>query len=125
MGLYSDNLMRLGMLAADSTRAARLVVDTGLHALRWTREQCVEFLRTRTVLSEVEVQSETDRYIECPGQALAYMTGRLEIVRLRRFAEAELGDSFDIKDFHGVVLGGGPVPLTVLGDVVRAWVAAS
>jgi uncharacterized protein (DUF885 family) len=124
MGLYSDDLMRLGMLAADSTRAARLVVDTGLHALRWTREQCVEFLRTRTVLSEVEVQSETDRYIECPGQALAYMTGRLEIVHLRRFAEAELGDSFDIKDFHGVVLGGGPVPLTVLGDVVRDWVAS-
>ncbi|MFJ1761126.1 DUF885 domain-containing protein [Amycolatopsis sp. NPDC088138] len=124
MGLYSDDLMRLGMLAADSTRVARLVVDTGLHALRWTREQCVDFLRTRTVLSEVEVQSETDRYIECPGQALAYMTGRLEIVRLRRFAEAELGDSFDIKDFHDVVLGGGPVPLTVLGDVVRDWVAS-
>ncbi|MDT7803066.1 MAG: hypothetical protein QOI78_6499 [Actinomycetota bacterium] len=123
MGLYSGDLMRLGMIAADSTRAARLVVDTGLHALRWTRERCAEFLRTRTVLSEVEVQSETDRYIECPGQALAYMTGRLEIVRLRRFAEAELGDSFDIKDFHGVVLGGGPMPLTVLGDVVRDWVA--
>jgi uncharacterized protein (DUF885 family) len=123
MGLYSDDLMRLGMLAADSTRAARLVVDTGLHALRWTREQCVDFLRTRTVLSEVEVQSETDRYIECPGQALAYMTGRLEIVRLRRFAEEQLGDSFDIKEFHGVVLGGGPVPLKVLGDVVRAWVS--
>ncbi|WP_328449899.1 DUF885 domain-containing protein [Amycolatopsis sp. NBC_00438] len=124
MGLFSGDLMRLGMVAEDSVRAARLVVDTGLHALRWTREQCVGFLRAHTVLSEVEVQSETDRYIECPGQALAYMTGRLELVRLRRFAEEALGDSFDIKEFHGVVLGGGPVPLKVLDDVVRAWVAS-
>jgi uncharacterized protein (DUF885 family) len=121
MGLFSDDVMRLGMVAEDSLRAARLVVDTGLHALRWTREQCVEFLRAHTVLSEVEVQSETDRYIESPGQALAYLTGRLEILRLRRFAEEALGDSFSLKDFHGVVLGGGPVPLKVLDDVVRAW----
>jgi uncharacterized protein (DUF885 family) len=122
MGLFSDDLMRLGMVAEDSVRAARLVVDTGLHALRWTRQQCVDFLRSHTVLSEVEVQSETDRYIECPGQALAYMTGRLEILRLRRFAEEELGDSFDIKEFHGVVLGGGQLPMKVLDAVVRAWV---
>ncbi|GLY34455.1 hypothetical protein Amsp01_004790 [Amycolatopsis sp. NBRC 101858] len=121
MGLFSGDLMRLGMVAEDSVRAARLVVDTGLHALRWTREQCVEFLRAHTVLSEVEVQSETDRYIESPGQALAYMTGRLEILRLRRYAEEKLGKAFDIKDFHDVVLGGGPLPLKVLGDVVRAW----
>jgi uncharacterized protein (DUF885 family) len=121
MGLFSGDVMRLGMVAEDSVRAARLVVDTGLHALRWTREQCVEFLRAHTVLSEVEVQSETDRYIECPGQALAYMTGRLEILRLRRFAEEKLGEAFAIKDFHDVVLGGGPLPLKVLGDVVRAW----
>ncbi|MEV6874478.1 DUF885 domain-containing protein [Amycolatopsis sp. NPDC051128] len=123
MGLFSDDVMRLGMVAEDSVRAARLVVDTGLHALRWTREQCVEFLRAHTVLSEVEVQSETDRYIECPGQALAYMTGRLEIVRLRRFAEEALGESFSLKDFHGVVLGGGQLPLKVLEEVVRDWVA--
>ncbi|KDN20593.1 DUF885 domain-containing protein [Amycolatopsis rifamycinica] len=123
MGLFSDDLMRLGMVAEDSVRAARLVVDTGLHALRWTREQCAGFLRTHTVLSEVEVQSETDRYIEQPGQALAYLTGRLEIRRLRRFAEETLGDSFDIKDFHGVVLGGGQLPLKVLDEVVREWVA--
>jgi uncharacterized protein (DUF885 family) len=122
MGLFSGEIMRLGMVAEDSVRAARLVVDTGLHAMGWTREQCVEFLRTRTVLTEVEVQSETDRYIESPGQALAYMTGRLEILRLRRFAEEKLGETFDIKDFHEVVLGGGPLPLKVLGDVVRAWV---
>jgi uncharacterized protein (DUF885 family) len=125
MGLFTDDVMRLGMVAEDSVRAARLVVDTGLHALRWTREQCVGFLRTRTVLSEVEVQSETDRYIESPGQALAYLTGRLEILRLRRFAEERLGKSFDIREFHGVVLGGGQLPLKVLDDVVRAWVASA
>ncbi|SED47744.1 Uncharacterized conserved protein, DUF885 familyt [Amycolatopsis tolypomycina] len=124
MGLFSSDLMRLGMVAEDSVRAARLVVDTGLHARGWTRQQCVEFLRANTGLSEVEVQSETDRYIESPGQALAYMTGRLEIVRLRRFAEEALGDAFDIKEFHGVVLGSGKLPMKVLEDVVRAWVGA-
>jgi uncharacterized protein (DUF885 family) len=122
MGLFSGDVMRLGMVAEDSVRAGRLVVDTGLHALRWTRQQCVEFLRAHTVLSEVEVQSETDRYIESPGQALSYMTGRLEIVRLRRYAAEKLGSSFHIKDFHDVVLGGGQLPLKVLEDVVRAWV---
>jgi uncharacterized protein (DUF885 family) len=122
MGLFSGDLMRLGMVAEDSVRAARLVVDTGLHALRWTREQCVGFLRARTVLSEVEVQSETDRYIESPGQALAYLTGRLEILRLRGFASTTLGETFSLKDFHGVVLGSGPLPMKVLDDVVRAWV---
>ncbi|WP_410640459.1 DUF885 domain-containing protein [Amycolatopsis sp. lyj-346] len=122
MGLFSDDVMRLGMVAEDSVRAARLVADTGLHALGWTRRQCVEFLRAHTVLSEVEVQSETDRYIETPGQALAYLTGRRGIQRLRRFAEEALGDAFDIREFHGVVLGGGKLPLTVLADVVRAWV---
>ncbi|MEV4055006.1 DUF885 domain-containing protein [Amycolatopsis sp. NPDC049688] len=123
MGLFSGDLMRLGMVAEDSVRAARLVVDTGLHALGWTRPQCVAFLRTHTVLSEVEVQAETDRYIEQPGQALAYLTGRLEIQRLRRFAEARLGDAFDIRAFHGVVLGGGQLPLKVLAGVVRSWAA--
>ncbi|MEU0529703.1 DUF885 domain-containing protein [Amycolatopsis tolypomycina] len=124
MGLFSSDLMRLGMVAEDSVRAARLVVDTGLHARSWTRQRCVEFLRANTGLSEVEVQSETDRYIESPGQALAYMTGRLEIVRLRRFAEEALGDAFDIKEFHGVVLGSGKLPMKVLEDVVRDWVGA-
>ncbi|MGW3958256.1 DUF885 domain-containing protein [Amycolatopsis sp. NPDC005003] len=121
MGLFSSALMRLGMVAEDSVRAARLVADTGLNARRWTREQCAGFLRTHTVLSEVEVQSETDRYIEEPGQALAYLTGRREIQRLRRFAEQALGDAFDLKEFHGVVLGSGKLPLKVLDDVVRAW----
>jgi uncharacterized protein (DUF885 family) len=122
MGLFSSDLMRLGMLAEDSMRAARLVVDTGIHALGWTRQQCVDYLRANTVMNETEVQSETDRYIECPGQALAYMVGRLEIQRMRKAAEDELGEKFDVKDFHDVVLMSGPLPMSVLADVVANWV---
>ncbi|MFD5244883.1 DUF885 domain-containing protein [Amycolatopsis sp. NPDC058340] len=125
MGLYSDDVMRLGMVAEDSLRAARLVVDTGLHALGWSRQRCVDYLAEHCVLSDVEVQSETDRYIEWPGQALSYMTGRLEIERLRAFAEEQLGEAFDIRDFHDVVLRNGQVPLPVLGDIVREWVTGT
>jgi uncharacterized protein (DUF885 family) len=116
MGLYSDDIARLGMLANDSMRAARLVVDTGLHHFGWSRERVVEFLRDNTVMSEVEIQSETDRYIEWPGQALSYMVGRLELQRLR--ARAEAAGSFDIKEFHDRVLGSGPLPMPVLDEVL-------
>lgn len=121
MGLFSDDVMRLGMLAEDSVRAARLVVDTGLHALGWPRSRCVEFLRSHTAMSEVEIQTETDRYIESPGQALAYMVGRLEIQRLRSLASTALGAAFDVRDFHDVILGGGSLPLGVLESVVCEW----
>ncbi|RKT52540.1 DUF885 domain-containing protein [Saccharothrix australiensis] len=124
MGLYSDDVARLGMVAMDSMRAGRLVVDTGLHAHGWSREQAVAYLRENTPLAQVEIESEVDRYIAAPGQALAYMVGRLEIQRMRAEAERALGDRFDIRAFHDVVLGGGPLPLAVLDDVVRAWVAA-
>ncbi len=123
MGLYSDDLARLGMLASDSMRAARLVVDTGLHAFGWSRAKTVNYLRTNTVMSEVEIQSETDRYIEMPAQALSYMVGRLEILRLRERARAELGTAFDIKAFHDLVLGSGPLPMAVLDEVVARWSA--
>jgi uncharacterized protein (DUF885 family) len=123
MGLFSSDLTRLGMLAEDSIRAARLVVDTGLHAMGWTRQQTVEYLRAKTVMSEVEIQSETDRYIEDPGQALAYMVGRLEIQRLRRRSEHDMGAAFDLKAFHDVVLGNGPLPMAVLDEVVATWAA--
>jgi uncharacterized protein (DUF885 family) len=122
MGLYSDDVARLGMLAQDSMRAARLVVDTGLHAHGWSRAQVVDYLRSHTVMSEVEIQTETDRYISAPGQALSYMTGRLEIQRIRAAAAQALGDRFDIRAFHDTVLGSGALPLTVLDEVVRAWV---
>jgi uncharacterized protein (DUF885 family) len=122
MGLYSGDVARLGMLAEDSVRAARLVVDTGLHAKGWSRQRVVDYLRTNTTMSEVEINTETDRYISAPGQALAYMTGRLEIKRIRSAAERALGDRFDIRAFHDTVLGSGALPLTVLEEVVQAWV---
>jgi uncharacterized protein (DUF885 family) len=118
MNLYSDHVARLGMLANDSMRAARLVVDTGLHHLGWPRHRAVDYLRTNTVMSEVEIQSETDRYIESPGQALSYMIGRLELDRLRARTERALGTSFDIRAFHDLILSTGPVPMAVLDDVV-------
>ncbi|MEB3371769.1 DUF885 domain-containing protein [Saccharopolyspora mangrovi] len=122
MGLYSGDLARLGMLAEDSLRAARLVVDTGLHARGWSRRQAVDFLRTHTLLSEADVQVETDRYIEWPGQALSYMVGRLEIQRLRAVAERELGTGLELKAFHDLVLTNGPLPMTVLAEVVDNWI---
>ncbi|WP_431676659.1 DUF885 domain-containing protein [Kitasatospora sp. KL5] len=118
MGLYSGDVPLLGVLAMDSLRAARLVVDTGLHALGWSREEAVAFLRTNTVMAEVDIQSETDRYIEMPGQALSYMVGRLELQRLRARAAAEAGPAFDVRAFHDLVLGNGPLPLSVLDEVL-------
>ncbi|HWO63095.1 MAG TPA: DUF885 domain-containing protein [Umezawaea sp.] len=124
MGLYSDDTARLGMIASDSARAARLVVDTGLHAFGWTRDQAVDYLRANTVLPESDVQAQVDRYVETPAQALAYMVGRLEIQRLRGGAELRMGDAFDLRAFHDLVLGGGPLPMAVLADVVERWSSA-
>jgi uncharacterized protein (DUF885 family) len=123
MGLYSDDIALLGMLATDSLRAARLVVDTGLHAKGWSRQQAVDYMREHTPVMPVEIESEVDRYIADPGQALAYMVGRLEIQRIRAAAEKAMGDEFDIRAFHDTVLGSGAVPLSVLDEIVEAWVA--
>ncbi|SEG92724.1 Uncharacterized conserved protein, DUF885 familyt [Saccharopolyspora kobensis] len=120
-GWYTDDVARLGMLAMDSNRAARLVVDTGLHAFGWSRQRAVDYLRENTLMPEVEVQSETDRYLEMPGQALSYMVGRLEIERLRDRARAALGAAFDLRAFHDLVLGSGPLPMPVLDLVVADW----
>jgi uncharacterized protein (DUF885 family) len=124
MGLYSSEEQRLGMLGLDAMRAGRLVVDTGLHAFGWSRQQAVDYLRENTVMTEPEICSEVDRYIEAPGQALAYMVGRLEILRLRAEAQAKLGEKFDITAFHDLVLQNGPVPLSTLGDLVTTWASA-
>jgi len=123
MGLYSDDIALLGMLSTDSLRAARLVVDTGLHAKGWTREQAVRYMMEETPVMPVEIESEVDRYIATPGQALAYMVGRLEIQRIRAAAEQALGDRFDIRGFHDVVLGSGALPLSTLAEIVDSWVA--
>lgn len=121
MGLYSGNLARLGMLSLDSLRACRLVVDTGLHALGWHRQQAVDFMRDNSPHALNSIDNEVDRYISWPGQALGYMVGRLELNRLRDQAQAALGGAFDIRGFHDVVLGSGAVPLPVLDDIVREW----
>jgi uncharacterized protein (DUF885 family) len=124
MGLYSSALQRMGMLAADAWRAGRLVVDTGMHALGWSRQQAVDYLLENTPEARIEVESEVDRYIAMPGQALAYMVGRLEIQSLRGRAQAALGERFDVKAFHDVVLGSGALPLAVLAAVVDDWLVS-
>jgi uncharacterized protein (DUF885 family) len=121
MGLYSDELSRMGMLASDVLRAVRLVVDTGLHAKGWSRAEAVEYVRANTALPDIEVEAEVNRFIGYPSQALAYMVGRLEINRIRAAAERKLGDRFDIRAFHDTVLREGSLPLAVLADVVTDW----
>ncbi|GAA3568191.1 hypothetical protein GCM10022222_60160 [Amycolatopsis ultiminotia] len=123
MGLYSGDVARLGMLTLESMRAGRLVVDTGLHALGWSRQQAVEYLVEHTPMALVEIEAEVDRYLGYPGQALAYLVGRLEIQRIRTAAQARLGSRFDIRGFHDAVLSGGSLPLSVLDTVVAEWVA--
>ena len=122
MGLYSSDLMRIGMLSLDSLRAGRLVVDTGLHAMGWSRARAIQFMVENSPLDEQVVTNEVERYISYPGQALAYMVGRLEILRLRQEARDALGDAFDIRGFHDLVLGSGAVPMRVLEAMVRRWI---
>ncbi len=122
MGLYTSDLARLGMLSFDSLRACRLVVDTGMHHFGWSRAQAVQYMWENTATTQANVRNEIDRYISWPGQALAYMIGRREITRLRSLAMDRLGSGFDIKGFHGAVLGDGAVPLDVLEQIVLAWI---
>jgi uncharacterized protein (DUF885 family) len=122
MGIYSTPLDRIGMLEADSMRACRLVVDTGMHALGWSRQKAIDYMTENSPMRVSQIVPEIDRYAVTPGQALAYMIGRLEIQRIRREAEAALGDAFDIKAFHDTVLGSGLMPLPVLDRVVKDWV---
>jgi len=102
----------------------RLVTDTGLHAKRWSREQVMGYFRQNSLLSDRDIEKEVERYITNPGQATSYKIGELKIEELRDRAKAALGDRFDIKDFHAVVLGSGSVPLDVLEDQVDGWIAA-
>jgi uncharacterized protein (DUF885 family) len=120
MELYTSAVDRMGMYAADSMRACRLVVDTGLHALGWSRQQAVEFMVENSPLTESMCQPEVDRYIVNPGQATSYMVGRVEIQRMRAEAEQRQGDAFDVRRFHSAVLDSGSLPLGVLDEVVQA-----
>jgi uncharacterized protein (DUF885 family) len=124
MGFYQDPYSDFGRLSTELWRAVRLVTDTGLHAKRWSREQAMDYFRQNSLLSERDIQKEVERYITNPGQATSYKIGELRIEELRARAAATLGDRFDIKDFHAVVLGSGSVPLDVLTDQVDAWIAA-
>ncbi|HUG86715.1 MAG TPA: DUF885 domain-containing protein [Euzebya sp.] len=122
IGLYSGDLGLLGMLATDSMRACRLVVDTGLHHRGWSRQQAVAFMEANSPLPQATIQAEVDRYLVYQGQACSYMLGRLEIQRLRAEAEQRLGAPLDLRAFHDVVLAEGSVPLDVLADTVGRWI---
>ena len=126
MGIYGSQLDRMGMLVADSMRAGRLVVDTGMHALGWSRQQAINYLAENTPMSLYTITEEIDRYIaSMPGQALSYMIGRIEIERMRQEAEDAMGDRFDVKAFHDTVLGSGAVPLETLDRMVSEWAASA
>ena len=123
LGLYKDPYSRFGRLTYDMWRAVRLVVDTGIHAKHWTRQQAIDYFKANAAKTEADIINEVDRYISWPGQALAYKVGQLRISQLRAEAERQLGPKFDIRDFHDVVLSNGAVPLEVLEKEVRDWIA--
>ena len=122
-GMYEDLYQLYGALTFEIWRACRLVVDTGIHDKKWSREQAYDFMRKYTPNSDQDIQSEIDRYISWPGQALAYKIGELKIKELRKKAEVSLGDKFEIKDFHDVILMNGALPLPILEDIVNQWIA--
>ncbi len=124
-GFYTDPYSDFGRLTYEMWRACRLVVDTGVHAFGWSRERVREYLAANTALPLHEVATVTDRYISWPAQALAYKLGELEIRRLRRRAEAELGAAFDVREFHDAVLLDGSVPLPVLAESIERYIAAA
>ena len=124
LGFYKDPYSYYGHLQDEMLRAIRLVVDTGLHYKQWNRQQVVDFFHDHSGIEEVEVQSETDRYIVWPGQALGYKIGQLKILALRDYARKELGTGFDIRQFHDQVLGAGALPMDVLETHIKDWVAA-
>jgi uncharacterized protein (DUF885 family) len=124
VGFYQDPYSDYGRLQDEMLRAIRLVVDTGFHYKHWTRDQVVQFFHDHSAVDEVEVQSETDRYIAWPGQALAYKVGQLKISELRERAKKALGPKFDVRGFHDEVLGAGALPMDVLEKRIDNWIAA-
>jgi uncharacterized protein (DUF885 family) len=123
MGMYADPYAKFGQLTYEMWRAVRLVIDTGIHSMGWTREQAIDFFRANTAKTDQDITVEVDRYIVWPGQAVGYKMGELKIRELRTNAERQLGARFDVRQFHDVVLGQGAVPLDVLEQQVGAWVA--
>nr|MBA3526632.1 DUF885 domain-containing protein [Sphingomonas sp.] len=123
MGFYDDPYSEFGMYSTQLWRAVRLVVDTGIHSKRWSREQAIDYFRQNALLSERDAVKEVERYFNNPGQATSYMIGQLKILELRDRARQTLGPRFDIRDFHAVVLENGSVPLDVLEELVAAYIA--
>ena len=124
LGLYTDPYSKFGQLRMEIFRAARLVVDTGIHALGWKRQQAIDWMTERTGMARADVEAEVDRYYVWPGQALGYKIGQLKLIELREKARAALGERFDLRRFHMVLLDQGPLPLPVLEQQVDAWIAA-
>ena len=123
VGLYADPYSLFGHLQWQAFRAARLVVDTGIHSLGWSRQQSIDFMVERTGMDRSFVESEVDRYTSIPGQALGYMIGKLKIVELRDRAKTRLGERFDLRRFHNAVIDQGALPLDVLANRIDEWIA--
>jgi len=122
MGFYEDPYSKFGQLSYEMWRAIRLVVDVGMHWKGWSRQQAIDYFTQNVGKAEHDITVEVDRYIVWPGQALAYKIGQLKIKELREAAQKDLGEKFDIRAFHDLVLGSGPVPLNILEQMVRDWV---
>ena len=124
LGLYGDAYSKFGQLTYEMWRAVRLVLDTGIHTMGWSRDQALEYFKANAAKTEHDITVEVDRYIVWPGQALAYKIGELKLKQLRAYATTQLGDRFDVRAFHDQVLGAGALPLDILEGRIRAWVAA-
>jgi uncharacterized protein (DUF885 family) len=125
MGLYDNPYSKFGQLTYEMWRAVRLVVDTGMHYKHWTRQQAIDYFMENAAKTQLDVTNEVDRYIGWPGQALAYKIGELKIKELRAKAKQEFAERFDVRDFHDVVIGSGPLPLDILEQNVNAWIEAN
>jgi uncharacterized protein (DUF885 family) len=125
LGLYTGPIDLVGLLSEQGTRASRLVVDTGLHTRGWTRQQAIDYMLRNSAWAEIDIQNDVDRYISYPGQAVSYMLGMLEILRLRTLAEETLGDAYDIRDFHARVLENGELTLPMLEEAIVTWLGQS
>ena len=124
LGFQDDPYDNVGRLQAELFRAVRLVVDTGIHKMRWTREQAITYMRANTGMTETDVIAEIERYIVMPGQATAYKVGMMKILELRTKAQKALGEEFDLAEFHDVVLKNGAVPLDILENLVDQYIQA-